>query len=260
MEYRGVVLDVDGTVVRGDEAIPGALDGLAAISDAGLDRLFVSNNPTKAPPAYEARLRRAGIHADADEIVTSGTTTTAYLTENHPNARTFCIGESGLHDQLRDAGLELVGASDDPDVVVVAIDREFHFDDLRDAYVALRDGARFYGTDPDIIIPTAAGDIPGSGAIIKAVAGVAEREPDAILGKPSRVAQRFVLDRLGLAPEDVLVVGDRLDTDIAFGLDAGMSTAVVRTGVTDDAALARSEYEPDFVLDSLGDIERLLSE
>ncbi|ELZ82095.1 HAD-IIA family hydrolase [Haloferax larsenii] len=259
MEYRGVVLDVDGTVVRGDEAIPGALDGLAAIEAAGLDRLFVSNNPTKKPLAYEERLRGAGIDATADEIVTSGTTTTSYVAEQHPGAKTFCIGEEGLRDQLREAGLELVSASDDPDVVVVSIDREFHYDDLRDAYVALRDGATFYGTDPDIVIPAADGDIPGSGAIIHAVSGVAGRDPDAILGKPSPVARGIVLDRLGLEPEEVLVVGDRLDTDIALGTTAGMGTAVVRTGVTDDATLAASDYEPDYVLDSLGDIESILS-
>jgi 4-nitrophenyl phosphatase len=182
-----------------------------------------------------------------------------FLSDRHPGARTFCIGESGIHDQLREAGLELVGAYDDPDVVVVGIDREFHFDDLRDAYVALRDGAPFYGTDPDIIIPTADGDIPGSGAIIRAVAGVAGREPSAILGKPSPVAQQVVLDRLGLPAEDVLVVGDRLDTDIAFGRAAGMGTAVVRTGVTDDEALANSEHQPDYVLDNLGDLERIFS-
>ncbi|RDZ45712.1 HAD family hydrolase [Haloferax sp. Atlit-19N] len=259
MDYRGVVFDVDGTVVRGDEAIPGALDGLAAVDAAGLDRLFVSNNPTKAPVAYEARLRRAGIDATADEVVTSGTTTTVYLADRHPGARTFCIGEAGFRDQLRDAGLELVRAGDDPEVVVVAIDREFDYDDLRDANSALRSGAAFYGTDPDVIIPTADGDIPGSGAIINAVAGVAERDPDAILGKPSRVAQEYVLDKLGLPPEEVLIVGDRLDTDIAFGIDAGMGTALVRTGVTDDAVLAASEYEPDYVLDGLGDIGRIVS-
>ncbi|WP_416839479.1 HAD-IIA family hydrolase [Haloferax sp. DFSO52] len=259
MQYRGVVLDVDGTVVRGDEAIPGALDGLAVIDSFGLDRLFVSNNPTKAPPAYEERLRTAGIEATADEIVTSGTTTTVYLAATHPGARTFCIGESGIRDQLREAGLELVGAGDEPEVVVVGIDRTFDYDDLRDAYLALRNGAKFYGTDPDIIIPTADGDIPGSGAIIRAVAGVAGREPDAVLGKPSPVAQQIVLERLGLPPEDVLVVGDRLDTDIAFGLDAGMGTALVRTGVTDDDALAASEFEPDYVLDHLGEIGRILS-
>ncbi|WP_396612881.1 HAD-IIA family hydrolase [Haloferax sp. S1W] len=260
MEYRGVVLDVDGTVVRGDEAIPGALDGLAAIERAGLDRLFVSNNPTKAPPAYEARLGRAGIDAAADEIVTSGTTTTAYVADQHPGAKTFCIGESGLRDQLRDAGLELASASADPEVVVVAIDRGFHYDDLREAYVALEDGAAFYGTDPDIVIPSADGDIPGSGAIIHAVSGVAGREPDAILGKPSPVAQGIILDRLGLDPEEVLVVGDRLDTDIALGASAGMGTALVKTGVTDAETLGASEYEPDYVLDSLGDIETILTE
>ncbi|ELZ71719.1 putative sugar phosphatase [Haloferax prahovense DSM 18310] len=259
MDYQGVVFDVDGTVVRGDEAIPGALDGLAAVDAAGLDRLFVSNNPTKAPVAYEARLRRAGIDATADEVVTSGTTTTVYLADRHPGARTFCIGEAGFRDQLRDAGLELVRAGDDPEVVVVAIDREFDYDDLRDANSALRSGAAFYGTDPDVIIPTADGDIPGSGAIINAVAGVAERDPDAILGKPSRVAQEYVLDKLGLPPEEVLIVGDRLDTDIAFGIDAGMGTALVRTGVTDDAVLAASEYDPDYVLDGLGDIGRIVS-
>ncbi|WP_410764906.1 HAD-IIA family hydrolase [Haloferax sp. DFSO60] len=260
MQYRGVVLDVDGTVVRGETAIPGAHDGLAAIAEVGAKRLFVSNNPVKAPPAYEERLERAGIDVDASEIVTSGTATTSYLVSNHADERVFCLGESGLCDQLRDAGLELVAAAENPEIVVVGIDRDFHYDDLRDAHLALRDGALFYGTDPDIIIPTDEGDIPGSGAIIRAVAGIADRDPDAILGKPSPVTQGIILDTLGVAPEEILVVGDRLDTDIALGIDAGMDTALVKTGVTDDAALEASEYTPTYVLDSLGELRTLLVE
>jgi 4-nitrophenyl phosphatase len=112
----------------------------------------------------------------------------------------------------------------------------------------------FVGTDPDMVIPAAEGDIPGSGAVIHAIAGVAGRDPDIVLGKPSAPARELVLSTLGVDPRECLVVGDRLDTDIAFGVNAGMTTALVRTGVTDDADLATADIEPDYVLDSLADL------
>lgn len=259
MTYRGVVLDVDGTVVRGDEPIPGAAEGLDLLATAGLSRLFVSNNPTKRPPAYAERLRRAGFDAHPDEIVTAGTITTDYLADHHADDALFVVGEDALVEQLHDAGLSVVTDESHADTVVVSIDRSFDYDRLSAALRACDDEAvTLVGTDPDMVIPAAEGDLPGSGAIINAVAGVVGREPDVMLGKPSEPAQRIVRDRLGLPPADCLVVGDRLDTDIALGERAGMTTALVRTGVTDDRDLDRSDVRPDYVLDSLADVGSVL--
>ncbi|WP_129116746.1 HAD-IIA family hydrolase [Halegenticoccus tardaugens] len=264
MNHRGVVLDVDGTVVMGDEPIPGAAEGLAALSDAGMRRLFVSNNPTKPPVAYVDRLARAGFDVAAEEVMTSGTVTTAYLRETYPDGTLFLVGESGLREQFLDAGLSVVRdptATEPIDAAVVSIDRRFDYERLTDALSVLSDeSVAFVGTDPDVTIPTADGLIPGSGAIINAVSGVTGRSPDCVLGKPSAVAQRMALDRLGLAPEECLVVGDRLDTDVALGERAGMTTALVRTGVTDEGALTDAAVEPDYVLDSLADVERIIGE
>jgi 4-nitrophenyl phosphatase len=259
MTYRGVVLDVDGTVVRGDEPIPGAAEGLDRLERAGLRRLFVSNNPTKRPPAYAERLRRAGFDAHPEEIVTAGTITTTYLDDHHADDALFVVGEDALVEQLRDAGLAVVTDEADADTVIVSIDRAFDYDRLCAALRACDDeDVTLVGTDPDMVIPAAEGDLPGSGAIINAVAGVVGRDPDVMLGKPSKPARRIVHERLGLPPGDCLVVGDRLDTDIALGERAGMTTALVRTGVTDDRNLERSGVRPDYVLDSLADVGSVL--
>jgi 4-nitrophenyl phosphatase len=259
MTYRGVVLDVDGTIVRGDEPIPGAAEGLDRLERADLRRLFVSNNPTRRPSAYADRLRRAGFDAHPDEIVTAGTVTTDYLVDHHADDALFVVGEDALVEQLTDARLTVVTDETDADAVVVSIDRTFDYDRLCAAFRACEgDDVTLIGTDPDMVIPAAEGDLPGSGAIINAVAGVVGRDPDVVLGKPSEPARRTVRERLGLPADDCLVVGDRLDTDIELGERAGMTTALVRTGVTTDRDLERSDVRPDHVLDSLADVGSIL--
>jgi 4-nitrophenyl phosphatase len=269
MDVRGAVVDVDGTVLRGERALPGAARGLSALADAGVARLFVTNNPTARPARYVERFAAAGLDVAPEEVVTAGSTVVAYLRERHADDPLFVVGEAGLVEQLDAAGLRVV---DDPDraaCVVVSIDRSFGYGTLRDALWAL-DGDRdaddgddrvaFVGTDPDVVIPAAERDVPGSGAMIRAVAAVAGREPDAVLGKPSRVARDLIFDRLDVPPADCLVVGDRLDTDVALGARAGATTAVVLTGVTDraDVADAPPDLRPDHVLDDLGDLATLL--
>ncbi|MGM0590603.1 MAG: HAD-IIA family hydrolase [Halobacteriota archaeon] len=259
MRYRGAVIDVDGTVLRGDQAVRGAIEGLSAVAEAGLSRLFFSNNPTRPPAAYEARFERVGLSVSADEVVTAGTVTATYLRERHVNDALFVVGESGLVDQLLGEGLSVVTDPDAADLVVASWDRSFDYDTLCQSLWALSDeSVGFVGTDPDMVVPGPERDIPGSGAVINAIGGVAGREPDTVLGKPSAVARETVVDRLGHPPESLLVVGDRLDTDIALGADAGMTTVLVRTGVTDDLTLANSPFEPDYVLDSIGDIDRVI--
>ncbi|MFB6159596.1 MAG: HAD-IIA family hydrolase [Haloferacaceae archaeon] len=258
MSIRGVVIDVDGTVLRGDDPVPGAREGVDRLARAGVRRLFFSNNPTKAPPAYRDRLVRAGFDVATEEVVTSGTTAVAYLNDHHPDADAFVVGEAGLRTQLSEAGVPVVDDPDAAEVVVVSIDREFTYDDLAEAMWALEGGTPFVGTDPDMVIPAADRDVPGSGAIVTAVAGVAGRDPEVVLGKPSRPARRLVRDRLGLPREECLVVGDRLDTDVALGARAGMRTALVLTGIASRADLADADVEPDHVLDSLAEVGDVL--
>ncbi|SFH74513.1 4-nitrophenyl phosphatase [Halorubrum aquaticum] len=258
MEFSGAVLDVDGTVVRGNDPIPGAPSGYRRLREAGIETLFVSNNPTKAPSAYVDRLGAAGYDATAADVVTAGSVTTAYLREHHPDDDLLCLGAPGLLEQFADAGLSTTDDVDAADALVASIDRSFDYDDLCTALWALDRGIPFIGTDPDVVIPAAERDVPGSGAVIRAVAAVAERDPDVVLGKPSDPAIEAVRERLPYPPEECLVVGDRLDTDIELGARAGMTTALVLSGVTDEADLAESDVEPDHVLDHLGEIDRVL--
>lgn len=255
---RGVVFDVDGTVVRGNDPLPGAADAVARLRTAGVSLCFCSNNPTKGGAAYVDRLGAAGIEARTEEVVTAADSTVGYLREHHADDTLYVLGESGLVEQLEAADLSV---TDDPDAVeagVVSIDRSFDYDDLTRALWALDDGTPYVGTDPDRVIPGADAFVPGSGAVINAVRGVLDHDPDAILGKPSATAQDLVLDRIDRAPEECLVVGDRLDTDIALGERAGMRTALVLTGVTDREDVAASPHDPDYVIEDLTDLDRVV--
>jgi 4-nitrophenyl phosphatase len=258
MSYNGIILDVDGTVVHGDEPIPGAAEGLDSVSRAGLDRVFLSNNPTERPAAYESRFETAGFDVDREEVFTAGTITTDYLLSEHADDRLFVIGDPGLDSQLLAADLTLTDDPEAADALVASMDREFGYQSLCDAIVALDDGVQFIGTDPDMLIPQTSYNIPGTGAMLHAIEGVTDREVDVICGKPSEFARRTVLDFLGCLPEECLVVGDRLNTDIELGAAAGMTTVLVRTGITDDETLAGSPITPDYVLDSLAELDAVL--
>ncbi len=258
MNHEGVVLDVDGTLIRGSEPIPGAVDAVARLREAGLRPAFVSNNPIQARETYAERLAGHGFSLDPAELITAGTITADYLAREHGSHSLFVVGADGLRKQLRQAGLELTDDHEHADVLVASIDRGFTYDDLTRAMWALSDPeVRFVGTDPDRTIPTEDRQVPGSGAIINAIVGVA-REPDAMMGKPAPSAVETVERTLGVPAEDCLIVGDRLDTDIAMGDRTGMTTVLVRTGVTDERALAESGIEPDHVLDSIAGIDSLL--
>jgi len=260
MTLRAAIVDLDGTVYRGDELVPDADQGVRALREAGLRVLFVSNNPVRSPAGFADRLRRLGVEASPDEILTSGVATTEYLVDEHPADRVFVVGESGLVSQFREAGLRVTDEPAAADVLVAAYDRSFNYDDLTDALVALRSPATaFVGTDPDRTIPSGDGGVvPGSGAIVGAIAYTTERDPDVVLGKPSQTTVDLALDRLGVPAEACLVVGDRLDTDIAMGERAGMTTALVGTGVSRDRRAADHDASPDYVLDSLATVSSVI--
>jgi HAD superfamily hydrolase (TIGR01450 family) len=261
MTVRAAIIDLDGTVYRGGTLCDGTRAGLQSLRDAGLDLLFFSNNPLKDGEEYVERLTELGLDVSAGEACSSGVVTTEYLAENHPEDSVFCIGAEGLREQFRAADLSVTDEPDAADVLVTSWTSEFDFADMRDALAVFDEETTFLGTDPDRTFPMEGGTVvPGSGAIIGSVAAVVGAQPDAILGKPSNTAQEAALERLDAEASECLVVGDRLDTDLKMGDRAGMTTVLVLTGVAERADIAESDIEPDYVIDSLGEIETILDE
>ncbi|WP_276247232.1 HAD-IIA family hydrolase [Haladaptatus sp. YSMS36] len=255
MTYRGAVVDLDGTVYRGESLIPGANAGIDFLRSSGLDLLFFSNNPTKSPAAYSERLASHGLDVPIEEIASSATVTAAYLQDHHADDNVFVIGDPGLVEQLEAADLTLTDEPTATDVLVGSWDREFSYRKLTSALWAIQAGAAFIGTDPDRRVPIGDGRlIPGSGAIIHAIEGVADRPADHVLGKPSEEAAELALSRLGVSADECLVIGDSLQTDISMGERVGMTTVLVRSGITTPENIDAGRVRPDYVVDSLGEI------
>ncbi|QSG07024.1 HAD-IIA family hydrolase [Halapricum desulfuricans] len=254
MTVAGAVVDLDGTVYLDGDPIDGALAGLERLASLSDGVWFVSNNPSHSPSEYVERLEDIGFETESDRILSSGAVTTEYLADAHADDDVFVIGADGLRRQLRDAGVTLCERPAAADALLASWTTEFDYDDLVAAIRVLERDVPFYGTDPDRTFPGTDGrPIPGSGAIVRSIAETTEREPDRIFGKPSEAMVKAVLDRLPGPPEEYLVIGDRVETDVALGERAGMTTVRVRTG-----AEASGNVTPDHVVESLGDIERVL--
>ena len=258
MDFEGAVIDLDGTVYRGERLIDGARDAIRTFRERGLGVVFVTNNPTRSPAGYVERLADLGIEADEREVLSAGTVTAEFLADRHPDDDVFVIGSDGLREQLRMAAVDTTTDPSAADVVVTSHDYGFDYDALTGGLWALDAAEAFYGTDPDRTYPGGDGrPYPGSGAITRAVAGVAGREPDRVLGKPSGVVLELIGERLATL-ENCLVVGDGLDTDIALGERAGMTSVLVTTGRSDRADAETADVNPDYVVDGLADVPGLL--
>jgi glycerol 3-phosphatase-2 len=250
--YAGVVLDVDGVLVRGDVALPGAPETLAALRTRGVAIALVTNNASRTPARIAADLADAGIVAAPEEVITSPLAAAGMLP---PGTRCLVIGMDGLRLALADRGCVEVHEPGDADAVVVGWNRHLVWDDLRRATLALTRGARFLGTNGDVSYPAAEGLWPGNGAILAALAAASARTPE-IAGKPQ--APLFLAAAERLPAGRLLMVGDRLDTDIAGAAALGWDTALVLTGVTARAAAAAADPAPTWVLDDVsGLLQRL---
>ena len=256
---KGAVVDVDGTVLRGETAIEGALEGIDALRDAGVRVVFFSNNPTMTSDALARRLKRAGVSLGDSTAFTSASLTARYIAENCASPA-HVTGEEAVVEALENVGVDITDAPQEARTSVVSVDRRLRYDDIRDGYVAATNAEHYVCTDPDAVVPASDGYIPGSGAVEAAVSRAAGRQP-VVVGKPSEVAAETVLDALGTPADETVFVGDRLDTDIALGRSVGAKTAVALTGVTtgDDLHVSENDgHRPDHVLDTFADVRDLL--
>ena len=254
MSFRGYVFDLDGTVYLGDTLLPGAKRAVLRLRADGARILFLSNKPIETRDAYAAKLTRLGIPTCPEDVMNSSLATASYLSTEMPGARVFVIGEPPLQKELRDAGLRAATEPEQTDLVLISLDRGLTYEKLHFAYRAAKLGARVMATNPDLVCPMPDDEIIDAGAIIAAMEALLGRPIDGVVGKPSPIIARAMLDLLALPPETCLIVGDRIETDIALGKEAGTATALVLTGVTDRATLERSAIQPDYVLENLDGI------
>lgn len=251
--YGGYV-DLDGTLYIGEDPLPGATETVALLRDAGARLVFVTNNPLRLPADYVRKLRRLGFDVADGDVVSSTDVLVAYLRTHHADARLFAIAEPLVIQLLVSSGFRMTADPDQTDVVVVSWDRGFHYDKLRLGFLAVRAGARIVATNPDPYCPTPDGGLPDCGAILAALEAATGRRADAVVGKPSARMAAAAMERLGSSPEDTLVVGDRLETDVRMARSAGLASALVLTGVTAVPPSPLEPMRPDFVIGSVRDL------
>jgi arabinose operon protein AraL len=260
--FKGFIFDLDGTVYRGDALIPRADEVIRLLRESERKVVFLSNKPIQTREDYASKLTRLGIPTQPEEVINSTFVMTHYLKKNAPQARLFVVGELPFIEELKRAGFTLMDDPKEIDYVVAAFDRTFDYGKLNIAFQAIKKfGAHFVATNPDRTCPVEGGEIPDCAGMIGAIEAVTEKKVEIIVGKPSPIMIQAVLDVLGLRPEDCILIGDRLETDIKMGKESGMATGIVLTGVTDEKTLKESKgspIQPDFIFESIADVENLL--
>lgn len=270
MTYRGLLCDLDGVVYRGAQACPGAVEGLRAARDAGVPILFLTNNAGRLPQDVAAHLESLGVAARAEEVLNSSQVAAASISQHHTVAAdTFvlAVGGPGVLAALHEQGLAVLtpdqvsdhGGSEVVSAVVQGYGPQVGWADLAEASYAISGGAYWVATNTDATLPTERGQAPGNGSLVAAVAHATGRDPDLVTGKPHPPAFEVALQRLGLPAGEVLMIGDRLDTDIEGANRGGIATALVLTGVNqrEDLTEAPSIQQPVHVADTIPGLAEL---
>jgi 4-nitrophenyl phosphatase len=250
---KAVILDMDGVLWKDSEPIGDLPTIFQRFSDENISLVLATNNATRTVSQYLQKIKHMGVVLSEDQIVTSGQAVIYYLRKTYPSgSMVYVVGSDGLKSIVTEAGFSL--DENNAAAVVVGVDRDISYNKIRIASKLIREGAEFIGTNPDKTFPTPRGLEPGAGSIIASVAAAAEKEP-VYVGKPGKIMMDLSLSRLqGITKEQVLQVGDRLDTDIAAGQNYGCLTAVVLSGVTSLVMAQQWRPEPDFIYNDLAEI------
>jgi 4-nitrophenyl phosphatase len=256
LDLHFLLIDMDGVLWRGDEPVPGLADFFSFLRERHIRFTLATNNASRTSDHYVQRMAGYGIDVSRDEVITSAQATAAYLAErSEPGTAVYYIGEDGLGQALNKAGFRLVGDDETPKYVVVGWDRNLTYAKLAQATVYIYDGAAFIATNPDKTWPSERGQLPGAGAILAALQAATGVEPT-IIGKPSPLMLQIAIRRMGAVAANTAMLGDRLETDILGGQNAGLTTILVLSGVTKPDDLATSPVQPDLVFDDIGALTR----
>jgi 4-nitrophenyl phosphatase len=246
--YKGYLIDLDGTMYRGTEQIAEAAGFINDLRKRDIPYLFVTNNSSRTPAQVADKLRSIGILTEDDQVFTTSMATANYIAEQKKGASVYVVGEEGITEALKEKGMKLV--EEHPDYLVMGIDRGINYEKLSKACLAVRNGAVFISTNGDIAIPTEQGLLPGNGSLTSVVSVSTQVQP-IFIGKPESVIVEQALRVLGVPKEETIMVGDNYDTDILAGINAGIDTLLVHTGVTTKERLKQYKEQPTHVVDTL---------
>ena len=249
---KSYLIDMDGVIVRGSELIPGADGFLDRLHQRQIKYLILTNNPLYTPRDLLHRLQRIGVNVTADHIYTSALATAQFLKKQMPDGTAFVIGESGLTQALHEAGYVLTDHN--PDYVVVGETTALNYERLTQAVRLVSQGARFIATNPDPNGPGDGGLVPACGAITAFIEAATGVQPY-FIGKPNALMMRTALRYLNEHSENTIMVGDRMDTDIRVGTEAGLETVLVLTGVSTREMVEKYPYRPTRIVESVAELE-----
>ncbi|WP_182353168.1 HAD-IIA family hydrolase [Flaviflexus huanghaiensis] len=245
------LIDMDGVLVHEGLALNGAREFLGRLEENGIPHLILTNNSIYTPRDLAARLSTSGIEVDESRIWTSALATARFLATQSDSRRAYVVGEAGLTTALYEENFIMTNAN--PDFVILGETRTYSFEAITTAIRLIQAGARFIATNPDATGPSAEGDLPATGAVAAMVEKATGRTPF-FLGKPNPIMLRYGLNRMGAHSENTSIVGDRMDTDILAGIEAGLRTHLVLTGSTHRDDIAKFPFRPEFVHDSIEDV------
>jgi NagD protein len=243
--------DMDGVLVHEGTAVPGAAEFLRGLQDSGKRFLVLTNNSIYTPRDLHARLKRSGLDVPEANIFTSALATAQFLDSQRPNGSAFVIGEAGLTTALHEIGYVLTDT--DPDYVLLGETRTYSFSAITQAIRLIDNGARFIATNPDPIGPTNEGSLPATGSVAALITKATRVEPY-FVGKPNPLMMRSALNTVQGHSETTAMIGDRMDTDVIAGIEAGLETILVLTGVTGKSEIERFPFRPSRVIDSIADL------
>ncbi len=252
--FKAILADLDGTVHRGAVLIDGALETYKTLSNKGVQWVFLSNNAARLDIELTERLIRLGFDIKPEQMITSATALLETIKTDYVGASFAVVAEENLVAGMVKAGAVISDNPENAEIVVTALDTKLTYDKLKAAHIALQRGALFWATNLDPAYPGEKLFYPGAGSIAAAVATAAGRQPDRVFGKPYPDMGLTALKRLGLQPEDCVVLGDRMETDILLAKNVGMYSVLALTGATSRAQLTNYNFAPDYIIDSIADL------
>jgi HAD superfamily hydrolase (TIGR01457 family) len=259
---KGFIFDLDGVVYVGKTPVDGAVETFAYLRDASRKVRFITNDSGRKRASYITKLGNMGIECGRDEIITSSQGVAVYIRGKYKEGKCFVVGEEGLVDELTQHGFEVVEGrkGEGADFVAVGVDSGVTYEKLTTALRALKNGAKFIAANPDVSRPMEEGPVPGAGAMIAALEVSSGVKPEVVIGKPNPMLFEIAIKGMGLKKDEVVTVGDRIDTDIVGGNRLGLYTVLVLTGIArrEDLKSLKGEMKPDLVLDSIADLRGVL--
>ncbi len=247
---KGVIFDLDGTIYVGNTLIPGAKAKIEELRKKGLKVVFFTNAGTRSRKGFSMKLGELGVEAPPEHIYCGSYLLARYVSERHKGKNVFIVGERGLLEECEELGVPLTEGN--AGIVAIGLDRAFSYDKLAKALAEIGGGAILLATNGDATFPTERGPMPGAGSLVAAVEFASGKKAE-IIGKPNKYSMLLIEKELGLKPSEILMVGDRLDTDISYAKACGLKSALVLTGNSKRKDI--KEMKPDLVFESVADLE-----